>query len=154
MVRLLKHLNLFRIINLFVSKIFVYLVIKIQECRESPLQNSIMKTSAAVTFIGLFTANAYAQTGGFAEMASQAADQGDSMKQSAAKAFGAGGFILAGWGGYNWWRKGKEGENSQIKAGQIIIPIIAGAALGSIGFVMTKGGETVGISSSSNGQLP
>ncbi|HHV7525240.1 TPA: DUF6750 family protein [Burkholderia orbicola] len=122
----------------------------------TPRERRIMMASAAMTFTGLFVATAaHAQaTTGIAGMVDSAAQQGDSIKTNLGKLFAAVGFGGAGYGGYNWWRKGKEGEHSQIKGGQIFVPILAGAALGATGFVMIKAGETVGIQSSSQGALP
>lgn len=121
----------------------------------TPRERRIMMASAAMTFTGLFVATAaHAQSNGIAGMVDTAAQQGDSIKTNLGKLFAAVGFGGAGYGGYNWWRKGKEGEHSQIKGGQIFVPILAGAALGATGFVMIKAGESVGIQSSSQGALP
>ena len=121
----------------------------------TPRERRIMLVSAAATFTGLcVTTAAYADGKGLASMVEEAAQQGDSIKTNAGKMFAAGGFVGAAYGGYNWWRKGKEGEHSQIKGSQILVPILAGAVLGAIGYVMIKVGETVGIQSSSQGQLP
>lgn len=121
----------------------------------TPRERRIMLASSAITFTGLFvTSAAHADGQGIAGMVSTAAQQGDSMKTSAGKLFAAVGFGGAGYGGYNWWRKGKEGDHSQIKGGQIFIPILAGAALGATGYTMIKAGETVGIQSSSQGAMP
>ncbi len=140
-------------------KAHVSLMVKGMECAQSPRQRRLMMASAAVTFTGMFVAeaaHAAAETGpgGIAGMVNTAAQQGDSIKTSLGKLFAAVGFGGAGYGGYNWWRKGKEGEQSQIKAGQIFVPLLAGAALGATGYVMIKAGESVGIQSSSQGQLP
>lgn len=137
-------------------KAHVCLMAKTMEYAESPRQRRLMMASAAVTFTGLFIANAaHAQAqGGIAGMVNSAAQQGDSIKTSLGKLFAAAGFGGAGYGGYNWWRKGKEGEQSHIKGSQIFVPILAGAVLGATGYVMIKAGETVGIQSSSQGALP
>ncbi|UUZ48511.1 hypothetical protein LP420_38190 [Massilia sp. B-10] len=72
-------------------------------------------------------------------MVNVAGDQADKIKLSLGKIFAALGFAsLAAKHGWNWYRKGKEGEQSHIKGQQIIVPIAAGAALGAIGFVMIK----------------
>ncbi|WP_029000919.1 DUF6750 family protein [Azohydromonas australica] len=107
-----------------------------------PQQRRMVQLGAAVTLLGLA---AGAHAAGFADMFTAAATQADSMKVSLGKMLAAGGFGAAGYGGYNWWRKGKEGENSQVKGGQIVIPFLGGAALGGTGFVLVKAGETVGI---------
>ncbi|MBY9629176.1 hypothetical protein KUU78_31185 (plasmid) [Pseudomonas aeruginosa] len=121
----------------------------------TPRERRIMLASAAMTFTGLCVATAaHADGQGIAGMVDTAAQQGDSIKTNLGKLFAVVGFGGAGYGGYNWWRKGKEGEHSQIKGGQIFVPILAGAALGATGFVMIKAGETVGIQSSSQGQIP
>jgi len=137
-------------------KAHVSLMVKGMECAQSPRQRRLMMASAAVTFTGMFVSEAAhaAGEGGIAGMVTTAAAQGDSIKTSLGKLFAAAGFGGGGYGGYNWWRKGKEGEQSQIKAGQIFVPLLAGAVLGATGYVMIKAGESVGIQSSSQGQLP
>jgi hypothetical protein len=87
-------------------------------------------------------------------MVNTAGAQADSIKLSLGKVFAAAGFGGAGFGGWNWWRKGKEGEQSHIKGSQIFVPILAGAALGAIGFVMIKAGESVGIQRTDLGNVP
>jgi hypothetical protein len=119
----------------------------------APRQRHLMLASATIT-AGLLVLTTSAHADGIADMATTAATQGDSIKASIGKLFAAGGFGGAGFGGYNWWRKGKEGEQSHIKGSQVMVPILAGAALGAIGFVMIKAGETVGIQGSAQGQLP
>ncbi|ENV52035.1 hypothetical protein L292_3168 [Acinetobacter junii CIP 107470 = MTCC 11364] len=126
-----------------------------QRVQNNPIERRLMKASAAGTFVGLtlLTSTAHADVG-IAGMIDTAAQQGDSAKSSFGKLFAAVGFILAGWGGLNWWKKSKEGENSRITGTQIWGPIVAGAVLGATGFVLIKAGETIGISSSQQGALP
>ncbi|MEB0221337.1 DUF6750 family protein [Pseudomonas sp. AB12(2023)] len=122
---------------------------------EDPMQRRIMMGSAMVTFGALtFTSSAFADGDGFAGMASTGATQADSITTSVAKGFKAVGLIAAGYGGFNWWKKGQEGSRSDIKASNIFVPILAGAALAGTGFVMGKAGETVGIQTSTYGQVP
>lgn len=110
-------------------------------------ERRLMMASACITFIGLYfvSAAAHAAGEGLAGMFDTAAQQGDSIKTSLGKIFAAGGFAGAGYGGYNWWRKGKEGDHSQITGGQVLVPILGGAVLGATGFVLARGGETIGI---------
>ena len=119
-------------------------------------ERKLMLASAVITGSGLLLAtSAHAAAGdGIAGMFDTAATQGTSIKGSLGKLFAAGGFGAAGYGGYNWFRKGKEGEQSHIKGGQIFIPLLAGAALGATGFVMIKAGESVGVSSTDHGVVP
>jgi hypothetical protein len=148
----LSPLNAF---NEALCKAHIKLIIKMMDCVDSPAQRALMQLSAGATLVGLSAGTAYAQSGGgVAGMVTVAADQGEIVKLAAGRLFAAIGFIGAGWGGYNWWRKGKEGEDSRIKGGQIAWPIIGGAVLGATGFVMIRAGETVGIQGSSHGQLP
>jgi hypothetical protein len=123
---------------------------------DSPRDRRLMLGSAAVVCCGLLVStSASAQaTDGVAGMINTAGVQADSIKLSLGKVFAAFGFGGAGYGGYNWWRKGKEGEQSHIKGGQIFGPILAGAALGAIGFVMIKAGESVGIQRTDLGNVP
>lgn len=122
----------------------------------SPVQQRLMGTSAAIVCCGLlFATSANAQqSDGLAGMVTVAGDQADTMKSAFGKIFAALGFGVAGTGGWNWYRKGKEGEQSHIKGQQIIVPIAAGAALGAIGFVMIKAGESMGIQRSDLGVVP
>ncbi|GGM26096.1 DUF6750 family protein [Pseudomonas asuensis] len=129
------------------------LLARAEKWNQNPRERAIYKTSAAFTLVGLTLSNS-AHADGFADMFNISAEQGDQIKESAGKLFAAAGFGGAGVGGYNWWRKGKEGEQSQIKGGQIIWPLVGGAALGATGFMLIKAGETVGIASSEQGALP
>lgn len=126
------------------------------EYAQTPRQRKLMLASAVITGGGLLLAtSAHAAPGdGIAGMVNTAATQGTSIKASLGKLFAAGGFGAAGYGSYNWFRKGKEGEQSHIKGGQIFIPILAGAALGATGFMMIKAGESVGVSASDHGVVP
>jgi len=123
--------------------------------KQTPQQRRLMGVSASLTLLGLCVAEvAVAQSGGLAGMVDVGAQQADSIKPNLGKIFATAGFGCAGYGGYNWWRKGKEGEQSHIKGGQIAIPLLAGAALGATGFLLVKAGETVGIEGSAQGQIP
>jgi hypothetical protein len=147
-----RQLNPIEWINETGRRAHVLLITKTLECADDPAQRRLMQLSAGATTLALCVGTAHAE--GIADMAGTAADQGDSLKTDFGRLFAACGFMLAGWGGYNWWRKGKEGENSRISAGQIAWPILGGAALGATGFLLVKAGETIGISGSSQGQLP
>ncbi len=130
---------------------------KCEQYSQSPVQRRVMLASALVTFGALATAEAHAQAaggGGLAGMLDTGATQGDSMKAAFGKIFAAVGFVGAGYGGYNGWRKSKEGEQSQIKAMQIVGPLLGGAALGATGFVMLRAGESLGIAGGQQGELP
>ncbi|CAG9260896.1 conserved membrane hypothetical protein [Burkholderia diffusa] len=116
----------------------------------SPRERKLALASAAATFGGLCIVTS-ARASGIADMANTAADQGTAVKTALLKLVVVIGLISAAYGVWNLFKKGKEGEHSQIKAGQIFIPIIAGACIAAIGFIMQKGGETVGVNSSSYG---
>ncbi|UST77154.1 DUF6750 family protein [Pseudomonas siliginis] len=136
-------------------KAHIKLLAATDKCAVDPAQRRIMLSTAAVTFGALtFCAGASADGDGFAGMLSTAGDQADSGSNSVAKILKFCGLCAAAAGGFNWWKKGKEGERSDVKATQIFVPIIAGAVLGGIGYVLGKGGETVGISTSTWGQVP
>lgn len=134
----------------------LWLLEKAAECAQVPRQRKLMLASAVITGGGLLLAtSAHAGPGdGLAGMVDVLATQGTSVKSSFGKLFSAGGFCSAGAGIYNGWRKGREGEQSHIKVGQIFIPIVAGAALGATGFMMIKAGESVGVSASDHGVVP
>lgn len=121
-----------------------------------PVQRRIMLTTAAITFgaLAISTGAAAADGEGMAGMLSTGASQADSGTNSLAKIFKFLGFGGAAYGGFNWWKKGQDGARSDIKATQIFIPILAGAGIGGIGFLMGKAGETVGMSTSTYGQVP
>ncbi|MHC5209011.1 DUF6750 family protein [Pseudomonas chlororaphis] len=120
-----------------------------------PVQRRIMLTTAAITFGALaFSTGASAEGEGFAGLLDKGAAQADAGTNSLAKIFKFAGFAGAVYGGFNWWKKGQDGARSDIKAGQIFIPILAGAAIGGIGFLMGKAGETIGMSTSTYGQVP
>ncbi|MES2264677.1 MAG: hypothetical protein V4724_39770 [Pseudomonadota bacterium] len=133
-----------------------YLLSKQHEIAASPPQRRLMLTSALLTFGGLTlvgSAHAAPSTG-IASLVHTGTDQAASIKTDLGIVFAALGFGGAGYGGINWIKKGREGEHSQIKASQIFIPILAGAALGSIGFVMATAGESVGINHTTHGSVP
>lgn len=113
----------------------------------SPRERRLMLISAGVTFLGLMlvTSSAHAAGEGIAGMFDTAATQSESAKKSLATIFKFAGLGCAGYGGWNWFRKGKEGDHSQISGNQIVTPIMGGAALGATGFVLARGGETIGI---------
>jgi len=152
----MKILNkAYLLLSLLVLKVHVWALSVQQSVASKPFERSLMQLSAATTVGGLFfvTSAAHAD-GGLASMVDVGAAQGDSIKTNAGKLFAVGGFIGAAVGSWNWWKKGKEGENSRITGNQIWVPIVAGAALGATGFMLIKAGETIGIASSSQGQLP
>jgi hypothetical protein len=134
----------------------IALLAKADEYAHVPRQRNLMLASALIVGGGLLLAtSAHAGPGdGIAGMVDTVATQGTSIKTSFGKICAAGGFVGAGSGVYNWWRKGREGEQSHIKGGQIFFPIVAGAALGALGFIMIKAGETVGVSASDHGVVP
>lgn len=122
----------------------------------SPQQQRLMRISALLTFGGLcFTSPAHAGlTTGVASLVNTIKDQTVSVKTDLGAIFAGLGFGGAGYGGINWIKKGREGEHSQVKASQIFVPILAGAALGSMGFVMLTAGETAGIAKGTHGGVP
>jgi hypothetical protein len=142
-------------VNDSVCKAHIALVMKMLDCSDCPQQRALMQLSAGVTLLSISMGSAYAQSSdGIAGMVVKAADQGDVIKTAGGRLFAAVGFLLAGYGGYNWWRRGKEGERSDIKGSQIAMPLIGGAVLGATGFVLIKAGESLGISGASQGALP
>ncbi|AXQ51001.1 hypothetical protein DZC31_30275 (plasmid) [Stenotrophomonas rhizophila] len=120
-----------------------------------PRQRRIAVASAAFTLGALtFSTGAAADGDGFAGMLDTAGAQADSGTNSFAKILKFIGFGAAAFGGFNWWKKGQDGARSDIKASQIFMPIVAGAVIGGIGFVLGKAGETIGVSTSTYGQIP
>ncbi len=110
----------------------------------------IMKYSALITysllmFVPLLIPAAHAATGGFAQMANTGADQASAIKDSFIIGCYAVGVFCVGLGCFNLFKKGKEGENSQVTASKILIPLLGGAALGGIGYIMQASAESAGI---------
>lgn len=119
------------------------------------LQRILMMISAGVTFGGvslLLATSAHAD--GIADFFTSGATQADTIKTGIGKIVATGGFGAACYGGYNMYRKNKEGDRSQIEGKQVYGPILGGAVLGSIGAVMIKFGETIGLSSGDYGTVP
>ncbi|WP_312937545.1 hypothetical protein [Stutzerimonas nitrititolerans] len=135
-------------------KAHIALIAKTTEIAKCPQQKAIMMASASVTTLVLTVGSTTARAQGWGGMAETGAEQGDSIKESVGRVFAAVGFILAGLGGYNLWRKGKEGEQTRITGQQVLIPLLGGAALGATGYVLTTSGETVGIDGAAQGQIP
>lgn len=152
----MKHLRIRSRFDDACRGIYAALLEKQAQCAQSPRQRRLMMISAALTGGGLaFASAAHADTSsGLAGLFHVGTTQAASIKTDLGVVFAALGFGGAGFGGINWIKKGREGEHSQVKAGQIYVPILAGAALGAIGFVMIKSGETVGIDGSSHGVVP
>jgi hypothetical protein len=117
-------------------------------------ERKIMNYSASITYMFLMLLPllmliipdlSYAAEGGFAGMSSKGASQADSIKDDMKTLFYALGFGGVGYGCWNIFRKGKEGENSQITGAKILIPLIGGAALGAVGYMMQASAETIGV---------
>ena len=122
----------------------------VAECERHPISRAVMWASATVTFTGLLLCD-MARADGFADMLGHAADQSASGGQSVYRIGEFAGIVAVCYGGWNWFKKGQGGQHSDIKAGQIWIPMIAGAVLGSAAYMKRKAGETIGISSSNQG---
>lgn len=126
----------------------------IEQYSVDPREKRIMLATAAVTAGSLFFSAAASADGGWAGMFSTAANQADSAKTNFGKFLGLAGLISGSVGGWNWYKKGSEGDRSDIKPKQIFGPIVAGAALGCISFILLRTAETIGISASEYGQVP
>lgn len=138
-------------INSAVFKVLDYshqAVTRLQALAENPQQRNIILVTSALTSTLLTVSTAHAASGGFAEMLDTAAEQGNSMQKSVANLAAAGGVFAIGAGLVKWYRRGNEGDHSQIKASHIVVPILAGVCLSALYFILDKAGETVGIQSS------
>ncbi|MBS8270864.1 hypothetical protein DYI26_19350 [Halomonas litopenaei] len=123
--------------------------------------NNCSPASRAAFFAGVAMAtgaqSAMAQDGGFAGTASTVADQGSSIADSAGTIFMALGFVIAGWGGLNMYKRSRETRDDgqpQTPVMKIVGPWVAGALLAGTGAFMTLGGETIGIQESDYGNVP
>lgn len=94
--------------------------------------------------VSLFLVDA-AVAQGIGGMANTAAGQTDQVKEAAKRILQGLAVLTGGYGTYNWYRKGKEGENSRITGGQIMVPILAGAGMGAVSFLINTAGQTVGM---------
>ncbi|MBU2708736.1 hypothetical protein KCM76_22275 [Zooshikella marina] len=117
-------------------------------------QRILMVSSAAVTFLGTLFLPAALYADGLADMTDKFGTQASDIKGDVGKMFAAGGFCCAGYGGWNWIRKGREGDRSQIEGKQIFVPILGGAVLGAIGTVMLKTGQSIGLTDGDHGKVP
>ena len=147
-----NKLNPVEWVNEGCRKAHASLVVKCGEYEANPAQRRIMMMTAGATMLGMCATSAHAD--GFADMASHGADQSDSIKTYGGRFFAGAGFLLAGYGGFNWWKKGNEGEQSQIKMRQISGPMLGGMALGATGFFLVKAGETIGVQGASQAAIP
>lgn len=120
----------------------------LHDLAENPQQRNIILVTSALTSTLLTVSTAHASSGGFAEMLDTAAEQGNSMQKSIARLSAAGGAVAIVAGLVKWYRRGNEGDHSQIKASHIVVPILAGVCLTALYFILDKAGETVGIQSS------
>lgn len=103
------------------------------------------------------TKSAMAADGGFAGTADTLSDQFSATADSAGIIFMAAGFIIAGWGGANLFKRSRETRDDgqpQTPMMKIIGPWVAGALLAGTGVLMTLGGETLGIQESDYGNIP
>lgn len=137
-------------------RIHIHLLAAQHTVAGNPQQLRLMRISAALIFGGLAMASPAhaAPTDGLASLINTFKNQVASIKTDLGVIFAGLGFAGAGYGGINWIKKGREGEHSQVKASQIFVPILAGAALGSMGFVMLTAGETAGITKGTHGGVP
>lgn len=118
-------------------------------------ERKIMNCSALITYWILMIAPivmliipgiSYAEeNSGLAGMLWRGADQADSSKDAMKIVFYAVGFCGVGYGCWNLFRKGKEGENSQVSATKILVPLLGGAALGGVAYMMKTSAETIGV---------
>ncbi|MDL4860705.1 hypothetical protein NPJ88_000010 [Halomonas elongata] len=113
--------------------------------------------AGATMVTGAQSAVAQSSGGGFGGMSSTAAEQGSTIADNASTIFVAAGFIIAGFGGMNLYKRSREtrdGGTPETPMMKIIGPFVAGAVLASTGAVMILGGETIGIDQSDYGTIP
>jgi len=152
----MKFLNVCGAFDDACRRLHIHLLATQQSVAANPGQQRLMRVSALLTFGGLSLAGSAhaAPTTGIAAMFNTFKDQVASIKTDLGVVFAGLGFGGAGYGGINWIKKGREGDHSQVKASQIFVPILAGAALGSMGYVMLATGETAGITKTTHGGVP
>lgn len=120
---------------------------------DSPRERKMMLATAGVVFSAMACSEAALAEDGLAGMFNKGATQAGSIQKSIAKVLGVAGFFSGGVGAWNWYKKGSEGDRSDIKPKQIFGPIAAGAALGGVAYLLDRTGETVGISPSEYGRV-
>lgn len=121
----------------------------------SPASRAAFFAGAAMV-LGTQTAIA-SNGGGFGGMSTTAANQSSMIAENASTIFISIGFIIAGWGGLNLYKRSREtrdGGTPETPMTKIIGPFVAGAVLASTGAVMVMGGETIGIDKSNYGTIP
>lgn len=114
--------------------------------RPKTRRDKILYVMGFALTISVFSVVTYAQTGGGAAgMAQAAGTQADTIKALLGKFFTFIGILAVAGGFFNMIRKGKEGDNSNIKGSHIFVPILGGALLGTAGVIMFKAAQTVGL---------
>lgn len=111
---------------------------------------------AGYTAMTLIPTKAHAEDG-FAGLFNISATQAKSISSSVAIIFVAVGVCIAGVGGFNFYKRTQEssrGGAAETSLLKCFGPIVAGAVLAGTGFMVRKGGETVGVDSSEYGKLP
>ena len=121
--------------------------------RFSAHERTIMGASASFTMIALSSTEALAQTtNGLAGMVTTAATQGSTIKTNLATIFEVFGFFTGIYGMFNLYRKSN--PQNHVTAQQVYIPIVAGAFMGAVGWLMMRAGETVGMPTGNQGVIP
>ncbi|WP_088698667.1 hypothetical protein [Halomonas campaniensis] len=148
--------NVSKTIKTATAKIQTSLSIKLESYinNSNPASRSAFFTGAALV---TGAQSAFAQTGGFAGTASTVAEQGKGIADSAGTIFAAIGFIIAGWGGLNMYKRSRETRDDgapQTPITKIVGPMVAGAVLAATGAFMITGGETLGVQETDYGTVP
>lgn len=145
-------------INSYISKT----ACKVQLCLDEKIGNMTPSSKAAFmagfTSFAVLNGTAHAQaTDGFAGAANSGAQQASGIADSAGTIFTAVGFLLAGFGGLNMYKRSQErsdGGHAQTSMLKILGPFIGGAALASTGIWMNMGSQTLGVNESGYGTVP
>lgn len=128
-----------------------------QKVAPTPAARRIMHVSSMATFTALMLVSSAAIAGpddGIAGMTNQAAEQANAIRKDIGYFCMLLGLLGGITGVIKLIQKGKEGETSQVKGSHIVIPLFGGVLLGSIGVVMAKVGQSVGMQDSDYGSIP
>lgn len=147
-----------QLVNSIISKTACKIQLILDEKVGNMAPSSKAAFAAGFASIAALNGAAHAQaTDGFASAANSGAQQASSIADSAGTVFMAVGFMLAGLGGLNMYKRSQERDNggqAQTSMLKILGPFVGGAALAGTGIWMNMGSQTLGVNESGYGTVP